>query len=256
MQLRPGQRRLRVAMKRFIYSQLYLRDSLRLMFGRAKPLVQFKVESTPPSIYFNFELDAARVPGLEKELDLPFPLAPIRCVQGEDPFHCLTLNVYRVSGLANGIRAEWSLYVEDPLGKPRYLVVEAAADAGSLDSVNLITRAGEVTHRLEDETLDSSVRAADGGRFVSTCNALGNGAPVRAAAEWIEANDYIYWLNGVCDRTFYDSGLANPNARLVAPENVSIDDTTRWGSLARRTPKHVIVFEDAIEFAMSPWWNL
>jgi hypothetical protein len=256
MKILPRQRRLRVAFKRFLYSQLYQRESFRLMFGRAKPLVQFKVEATPPSIYFNFELDPERVPALQTELDLPFPLAPIRCLEGDDPFHCLTLNIYRVSGLANGLRAEWSLYIEDHTGTPRYLVVDARADAPSIDSVNLITRRGEVTHVLNGDSLDSSVVDQDGGRFTSSCRDYASGPRVRVAPEWIEANDYIYWLNGICDRTFYDSGLANPKARLVDPSNVEIRDASRFAALVSNEPKHVVVFEDAIEFAMSPWWNL
>lgn len=256
MKLQPRQRRVRLAIKRLLYSQLYLRDSFRLMFGRGKPLVRFKVEATPPSVYFNFELDPDRVARLQVELDLPFPLTPIRCLDGDAPFHCLTLNIYRVSGLANGMRAEWSLYIEDSAGTPRYLVLEAQADAPSLDSVNLFTRRGEVTHRSDGGALHSSVAAADGGRFTASCRSLGRGPSVRVAPEWVEANDYIYWLSGICDRTFYDSGMANPRARLVEPADVEIHDTTRWRALVAPQPRHVIVYEDAIEFAMSPWWNL
>lgn len=256
MKLRPAQRRFRVALKRFMYSQLYLRDVFLLMFGRAKPLVPFKVEATPPSVYFNFEIDPARVESLAAELDLPFPLARIRCLEGEEPFHCLTLNIYRVSGLVNGIRAEWSLYIEDPEGKPRYLVVEAQSDVGSLDSVNLLTKPKEVTHRDSDASLDSVAVADDGGRFASSCRARQSGRLVTIDPEWVEANDFIYWLSGVCDRTFYDSGMARPRARLVEPSNVTIEDTTRWGKMVHGDPKHVIVYENAIEFAMSPWWNL
>ena len=256
MKLTPGGRRLRVALKRFIYSQLTMRNGFLMMFGRAKPLVQFKVEATPASVYFNFELDPARVSGLEAELDLPFSLAPIRCVDGEEPFHCLTLNIYRVSGLVNGIRAEWSLYIEDSEGKPRYLVVEAVADANSLDSVNLMTRAGDVTHSETNESLDSVAVAEDGGRFASSCHAWKDAPRVRVAPEWVEANDYIYWLTGICDRTFYDSGMANPKARRIDLANVSIEDTTRWGAMVNPQPRHVIVYENEIEFAISPWWNL
>jgi hypothetical protein len=256
MKLRPRQRRMRVYMKRFIYSQLYLRDAFRLMFGKAKPLVRFKVEATPPSVYFNFELEPSRIPDLQAELDLPYPLVPVRCLDSDEPFHCLTLNIYRVSGLVTGIRAEWSLYIQDHTGKPRYLVVEAQADAPSLDSVNLFTRRGEVRHGLGEGLLSSSVVAADGGLFTSTCRAHDTGPVVDVAPEWIEANDYIYWLNGICDRTFYDSGLSNPRARRVEPANVTIRDETRWSRFVTAEPRHVIVFEDAIEFAMSPWWNL
>jgi hypothetical protein len=256
MKIQPRQRRIRVALKRFIYSQLYQRDAFRLMFGRSKPLVQFKVEATPPSVYWNFEIDPARVAGLREELDLPFELSPIRCLDGEEPFHCLTLNMYRVSGLANGIRAEWSLYIKDDLGTPRYLVVEAQADSGSLDSVNLLTRKGEATHTHEDGILESRVVAADGGQFSSRLEALEDGTPVRIAPEWVQANDYIYWMNGICDRTFYDSGMANPRARQLPTAGAKIEDTTGWGRLVTPEPRNIIVYEDAIEFAMSPWWNL
>lgn len=256
MKLRPGQLRLRVALKRLIYSMLYFGEMFQLMLGRTKPLVHFRVEETPPSVYFNFEINAQDVEGLQEELDLPLPLTRIRCLDGEDPFYCLTLNIYRVSGLANGIRAEWSVYVEDSQGTPRYLVIEAQADAGSIDSVNLITKAKEVTHVEQHGSLDSVAVAEDGGRFSSSCRSRESGPVARIAAEWIEANDYIYWLSGVCDRTFYDSGMARPTARLVEPTNLTIQDTTRWGKKVLPEPKHVIVYENAIEFAMSPWWNL
>jgi len=256
MPLTRFQRRLRSAIKRFIYSQLLLRESLLIIFGRSKPLVRFKVEAEPPSLYFNFALRPEQVERLEIELELPYPLAPVRCIEGEDAFHCLTLNVYRVSGLANGIRAEWSLYVRDPSGKPRYLIIDARADAGSMDPIHIITRAGEVTYERTEEWLTSRIVSADGSLFQARCRARPDAPAVRAAPEWVEANDFIYWRNGVCDRTFYDAGLANPRLRLIDPADVSIEDDTPWGRLADPTPRHVIVFEDEIEFAMSPWWNI
>jgi hypothetical protein len=252
------QRGLRRVVKRFVYSQLYLREALFIVFGWSKPLVRFKVEASPPSIYFNFALTPEAVERLEDELGLPHSLAPIRCVEGEEPFHCLTLNVYRVSGLANGIRAEWSLYIREPAtGKPRYLVVEARADAGSMDPVAVISRAGRVTHELsEGGTLATEVVSEDGSAFTSTCREAGGGAPVRAADEWVEANDYIYWMNGICDRTFYDAGLANARARRLDVDTVEIQDATRFGKMVEPRPRHVVVFKDAVEFAMSPWWNV
>ncbi len=257
MPLTPLQRRLRQLVKRFIYSQLYLREAVYIILGWSRPFVRFKVEATPPSIYFNFALTPEAVERLEAELALPHPLAPIRCLEGEEPFHCLTLNVYRVSGLVNGIRAEWSLYIQEPsTGKTRYLVVEARADSGSMDPVAIVTRAGEASHELSDSGLTSEIVAADGARFVSRCHKPEGGQPARVAPEWVEANDRIYWLNGICDRTFYDAGLAQPRARQLELAQVEIDDRTRFRGWVEPTPRHVIVFEDAIEFAMSPWWNV
>lgn len=257
MKLSRGQRRARVALKRFVYSQLYGRDALRMMFGRARPLVPFVVEATPPSVYWNFEIRPERVAGLRAVLDLPFPLAPIRCLEGDEPFYCLTLNMYRVSGLVSQIRAEWSLYIEDAGGTPRYLVLEPQADSTSLDPVNLFTRSGDVRHAQNDDgSIESRVVDASGGCFTSHLNGAAGGTPVRVAPDWVKANDYIYWLCGICDRTFYDSGLASPPARLVSNGQAKLADTTRWSELVVPEPRHIVVYEDAIEFAMSPWWNL
>jgi hypothetical protein len=254
--LTPRKRRILSALKRFVYSQLYLRDVVLILFGRAKPLVRFTVEASPPSVYFNFEIREDQREALEKELALPLPLTTLRCLEGDKPFYCISLNIYRVSGLANGIRAEWSAYVRDPLGKPRYMVLEAASDSGAMDPINLITRGGEATYVETNEGLSMMVVAEGGGRFTSTCRNWTKGPVSKSAPEWIEANDYIYWRNGICDRTFYDSGMANPRARHIELDDVTIDDQTPWARYLEPTPRHVVVFEDAIEFAMSPWWNV
>ncbi len=253
----PGRLRVLRGIKRFLYSQLYLRDFFLIMLGKSKPLVSFKVEASPPSVYWNFEIRPEKVESLERDLELPFPLAKIRILEGEEPRHYLTLNLYRVSGLANGIRAEWSLFIRDPENsKPRYLVVEALSDQRSLDSVDLLTKIGNVTHEVSGESLESLAVSERGGRFVCTCQKINGGHPVRAAAEWVEANDFIYWLSGICDRTFYDAGLANARMRQLPPSEFSIEDDSFWSGLVDSTPRHVIVYDDAIEFAMSPWWNL
>lgn len=256
MILTRTQRRLRTAVKRFIYSQLYLREALLIFFGRSKPFVRFKVEAEPPSVYFNFAIRPEHESSLAQELGLPFPLAPIRCLEGEEPFHCLTLNVYRVSGLANGIRAEWSFYVRDASGTPRYLIAEARANAGSMDPIQIISRKCAVSHAQDGEWLASDVTSEDGSRFRARIRRRPDAPAVRAAPAWIEANDYIYWLNGVCDRTFYDSGLANARATRLDPADVKVEDLSSWGRFIEPEPRHVIVFEGEIEFAMSPWWNI
>lgn len=254
--LSPRQRKGRSALKRFLYSQLAQRDVFRIAFGGAKPLVQFKVEAEPPSVYWNFEIPADRVAALEREIQPPFPLAPISCREGEPAFHCLTLNMYRVSGLANGIRAEWSLYVRDPGGTPRYMVVEAQADSGSIDPVNLLTRPTDCTHVHSGDLLESSVLDESGGRFTSKLHSPDEGERFVSTHEWVEANDYIYWLNGICDRTFYDSGLANSRTHSIDPARFEVKDETAWARWVDPVPRHVIVYEHAIEFAMSPWWNV
>ena len=256
MQITKMQRRGRSLLKRVLYSQLYLRDAFMILIGRGKPLVKFKVEADPPSIYVNFAIAPDELEEFERSLDLPLPLTPIACIEGEEPFHCLTLNVYRVSGLVNGIRAEWSVYVSDPEGVPRYLVVEAQSDVASLDSVNMFTKPGPISYTADGETLRFEV-GSEGATTVTTEVAAPADAPVvRATPEWVEANDYIYWRNGVCDRTFYDTGLANARIRSLDPATATVEDGTPWSRFTDPAPRTIVVFDHAIEFAMSPWWNI
>lgn len=254
--LTPRQRRGRSALKRFLYSQLAGRDALLIALGRQKPLVQFKVEAEPPSVYWNFEIKPDRLADLARDLDCPMPLTKLRCLEGEAPFYCMTLNMYRVSGLAVGIRAEWSVFVEDAGGTTRYMVIEAAADSFAVDPINLATKGGEAGHVDDGKRLTSWAVDETGGRFESVIESPHEGEPARGDAEWAEANDYIYWLNGICDRTFYDSGMANAKIHLIPPDRCKLDDRSQWAQYLEPVPRHVVVYENAIEFAMSPWWNI
>jgi hypothetical protein len=235
MQLTRVGRFVRRSIKRFIYSQLYLRDSLMILFRKSAPLVLFNVEDDPPSIYINFRIRPERVEPLADLLDLPdgLTLTPIRFLDGEEPFHAITLNAYRVSGLVNGVRAEWSAYVRDGEGVPRYLVIEAQSDVGSMDPVHIVTRPGSMEHVLEGDRLHARISCESQGEFAFEARlpALADREALRSAPEWIEANDLIYWRNGICDRTFYDAALAS-------------------------APLWRVPLSKRVQFAMSPWWNV
>ena len=256
MRLTARRRRGLSALKRFMYAQLYLRDAALIALGRGKPLLPFRVEATPPSLYLNFAIRPEALDALERRLDLPLPITEIACLEGDEPFACLTLNVYCVSGLANGIRAEWSVYVTDPDGTPRFLVVEAQTEKGSLDSVELFTRPGPISYVDTGGELRVEITSTEAGTISLTVPAPEDAPTVRATSQWVEANDYIYWRNGICDRTFYDAGLANPRIRRLDPAAATILHTTAWASVVDPVPRSVVVFDDAIEFAISPWWNV
>jgi len=256
MELTRSKRRARVVLKRFMYSQLSLLNGLLIAIGREKPLVRFTVEADPPSVYLNFAIQPEQLAAFEAELGLPLPLSPIACLEGDEPFHCLTLNVYRVSGLSNGIRAEWSTYISDADGIPRYLVVEAQTEQGTMDPVEIVVRPGRVSYTETDGRLAMTVGSDGDTEFTAELARPTDGPKVQASHQWVTANDYIYWRNGVCDRTFYDAGLANPSARGVSPDEVQITNTTPWARFLDPVPRSVVVFDKAIEFAISPWWNI
>ena len=124
MDLSRKKRIVRKIIKRFIYSQLYFIESIKILFGRGKPFITFTVEDDPPPIYFNFKIREDRIEDFETMLSLPseFKLTKLRCLlEDKQEYYYMTLNVYRVSGLTNGLRAEWSTYVREPEGKTRCL---------------------------------------------------------------------------------------------------------------------------------------
>ncbi len=251
---------LRRLVKALLYTPMGLFNAIRIPFRAAQPSIQFTVEADPPSVYYNFRVREDRLEAFKRYLGLPanLPLARIRCVEGEEPDYLLTVNVYRVSGVTNGVRAEFSTYITDEGGTPRYMVVEARDHSGSMDPINIMTKPSLVTQVRDGEAMTTAVESDDGKQF----NARAGQAALEAAprvtihGEWMEANDFIYWRNGIRDRCYYDAGMANPRVRSLNPASVDITDDTHWSGYLEPLPKHVLVYENAMHFMIVPWENL
>ncbi len=258
MQISKTKRILRSIIKRFLYSQLYAMESIKILLGRSKPFIGFTVEEDPPSIYFNFKIKNDRVSDLENMLKLPagFNLTPIRCLADDkQDYYCLTLNIYRVSGITNGLRAEWDMYVMDPQGRKRYMIVDARSDRGSMDPIEIITRKSKLEYSVKDKKI--SIYAASYGDtyFKAECSMSKTGSTAFASNEWVEANDDIYWLNGVIDRAFYNGKMACSELHKIPSGDIKIEDTTKWKEYIESISS-VVIFPSSIEFLISPWWNL
>ena len=245
-------------LKRFLYSQLALRDAFLILFGRVQPNIAFTVEANPCSIYFNFGIRPECREEFTRYINLAddLSLSPIRCVADEDPELILTLNIYEVSGIVSGLRAEWSTYITDEEGKPRYMVLEARCANGSLDPVELFTRPGRVEHSMTSSVVESLVASNEGALFRSTCKLRDEHPQAPIATEWIVANDNIYWRNGIYDRTYYDEAMIDAPVRSIPAEDVSIDDQTHWARFTEPQPKHVLKYEGPLHFMITPWANV
>ena len=254
--LTPRARKGRAALKRFMYSQMAIRSAIMIALGKEQPLVTFTVEQDPPSIYLVFELEPDRMDDLKAKAKLPagIELAPVRCLEGDEPRYLMALNVYRVSGITNGRRAEWSVFVAEPDGTPRYMVLEPRASGRSLDPVRLFTKPSRVDHARHGDVIETAI-GRDGEAFRSTVD-LSNAEPAVNDREWVTANDRIYWGNGICDRTFYDAGLAHPAMVSVPPGDATVDDQSPWASFVDPAPVAITLFTKAIEFVVSPWENV
>ena len=247
----------RSILKRFMYSQLAIHTGLKIALGKEHPLVRFTVENNPPSVYWMFRIKPSEVERLARKLDLPeqFELCPSQCLTTDEPEYLLTVNAYRVSGLANSIRAEWSVFVRDEKNIPRFFVVDARSAKNSMDPVDVITRASKVIHEKRDGIIFTQIGEGEN-IFEATITLPHHPSPVTASAEWVSANDYIFWGNGICDRTFYDAGLANAEQYCVDNENHKLQDNSFWGQFIEPEPVHVLVLQNSIEFVISPWENI
>lgn len=249
----------RRVLKRSLYALLSIWQALMVALGRDQPLVRFTVEADPPSVYLVYRIRAEAIESLPTVLGLAPTLVPtpIRCLVDDQPEYLMVLNYYRVSGLSTGLRAEWSTFIRDADGVARYLVFDACSAEFSIDPIDIATRRGPIEHRRDGATITSVIGEQE---TSYSCTIEMPDAParrlVKTAAEWANANDYIYWTNGICDRTFYDAGMHDPLVARVPLDQVTIIDNTPWAEIVEPLPVHVLVFERAIELAMSPWQNL
>jgi hypothetical protein len=238
-----------------------------VMHGGNAPWMNFKVGENPNSIFINFEFTdrAARDAFAAQHLPAGFSLAPIRILATDAPRYFLVLNIYQSSGgLVEGARAEWSVFVNDPDGgEPRFLVVQAAAETISADSVNLLTLPEPVSHVLEPDAISSYVGVVDEVTkeeslyFSSHINwPQQQETLVSFHREFAAANDYIFWGNAVADRGLHNATVHNRSAVLITGKEITITDKSRWSQYIRPEPVHSVVYRNPLDIVISPWWNL
>jgi len=238
-----------------------------IIHGGNPPWMNFKVGENPNSIFINFEFrDKARREAFAAEhLPPGFSLSPIRILYTDEPRYLLVLNVYRSSGgLVEGARAEWSVFVNDPdSGKPRFLVVQAAAESISADPVNLLTLPEPVSHVLASGALESYVGLLDKTTGEETTYFSSSirwpqlpQQLVPLNREFAAANDYIYWGNAVADRGLHNATVHNSQAVLIEADSIDLVDKSRWAQYISAEPVHTLVYRNPLDIVISPWWNL
>jgi hypothetical protein len=270
--LTPTGRATLTEVKRSHFGQLAQGDVDRIAQGAQQPLAEFTVEDSPPSIFVNWVIPDGNAAAFSTAAGLPpgFSLAKVQILESDPAAHYwLSLNVYRVSGLTTGLRAEWSTYVDPGDGIPRFMIIRARAAEGSLDPIGPLAPAEPFVHSLDP---DGTIRTA------MNKTVLQNGLPVLTgdnlftsevklpepanrhlvvpSRQWVAANDFIYWRNGVNDRVFHDSSSHSAPLISVDLGDVRLTDDTEWAPFVDPTPGHVLAYLDKIRFVISPWWNV
>lgn len=258
--------------KRTVYGQQAQADAYNVGLGTEHPIVEFSVVDSPPSIFVNWPIPDAQAAAFAAFIGLKpgFTLAKVKILEDDPtPRYWLSLNVYRVSGITNGLRAEWSTYVDDGTGVPRFMIVRARAAEGSIDPIGPLAPPEPFQHALGvDDVITTDMKKTvivDGNPVLTPDNlfnstidlpAVGDRDYVLPDKEWVAANDFIYWMNGVNDRTFYNSSAHSASLISVDLADVTVDDDSDWAPYLEPVPAHVLVYLDAIQFAIAPWWNV
>lgn len=243
--------------RRYTYAQLAVWNGFLIAIGKDEPLIKFKIEKDPPSIYLVYRIRSSKIEGLAERFGIPaqFSLCPIQCLETDKPEYLIALNIYKVSGLVSGFRAEWSVFVHDDTNQPRYMIIEAWSSTFSMDPVNIFTKAVTVIHERKGDTIHTQV--GDGAAsFRARITIPEEEEAVTLSTEWISANDYIYWRNGICDRTFYNADLAHAQQLCIHNGNSKITNGTFWAEIVEPDPVHILMVDTEIELVVSPWENV
>ena len=239
-------------------------------------LVKSELDDTPPSpgsVYIRWEFrDRAAVEAFEaNELPAGFKIAPTRFLESDPPEggYFLALNLYNGGGgmIVGGARAEWDVFVHPPDGadpdagvRPRFMVVDVAAEEVSANPGDLLTPAEPLSHQLVDGVVVSSVR-----RLGDEVPVFESSFPVpdpsrneiaRFTREMAIGNDYIYWAHGVSDRVLYNATTFNHDAYFVDPEQITVVDNTRWTQYLEPAVSDAVYYVNTLEYVASPMANL
>jgi hypothetical protein len=240
-----------------------------------EPLVDLVAENM---LYFNWEIPEQNIAAIEDSLGLEakgFHIVPIEIIEGEKPKYYLSLNFYSVD-IAGDVtyRSEWSVYVAkagDP--KPRYMVVEILSSEDAADptywpleippnewflrpgtEVSYAMLDGQVEVSNPDFMATFSLQPGLGGRNKSP---VASGKTVKVGQPWAEANDALYYDNGIADTALYNGNLTDARLLAINPNKVQISNNSSfWSAFVGEKPDHVLLYQEPLNLAFTPYFNL
>jgi hypothetical protein len=224
-------------------------------------------EGSPGSVFIRWEFkDQAALDAFEEnELPAGFRLAPTQFLESDEPGYFIVLNIYNGAGpLVNGARAEWDIFVQPPDGdnRPRYMAIDALAEAVAADSVRGLTPPEPLSYQFQGNDIVASVgKIVDGVETTVFTSSFPKPNPMtdtiaRFTREMAAGNDYIYWGNGVLDRGLYNATTFNYDAVFVDLNQTEITDYSHWKQYLKDEPTYAVYYLNTLEYVLSPWWNL
>jgi hypothetical protein len=232
-----------------------MRKSVEQLFrGENDALVGFHVGNETPSTHYHFEITDPEA--LSAALDLPpgHRLAPTTLLEGGDEGHYLTLSVYEIDDAIEGTRAEWSVYTDVGDGRPpNMLVLDLMTEEAGIDPVSIINVPSGVGHDLIDGVL--STRLSSSHIIFDASFETAGAASETLSLDWVEAGDVVCYLNGICDKLYYDAETLD--VPVHRPVEVTVDTfSTPWNNFVLEQPAVVFYRNNAQDYVAKRWHNL
>jgi len=249
--------------------------------GGNKPLLALTVTSEqddaaiPGPVFIRWEFKDQDAIDAFNATELPagFTLADCQFLEDDAPGKFLALNLYQSGGgsIVKGARAEWDIFVNPPVGadpgagtRPRFLVIDALAEAISADAKHGLTQAEPLSHYFSGGNVVTSVAKYDTDGVTEIpvfSSSFTKPNPVTASVahftrEMATGNDYVYWAHGVYDRTLYNASAFNYDAYYADLSTVTITRNDHWAQYLADDPTYVIYYVNTLEYVGSPWDNL
>ena len=239
----------------------------QLFAGTGDPFVGKEVSNEIPATYYHFEVTDPT--GLETALDLPpgRRLAPTTLFVDDTPRHYLTLGIYEFDNSPEGARAEFSVYTvndsddenddsnagDSSNRPPDRTIIELLTERATVDPVTIITGPSAVEHTLSGDAVTTRL----GSPTITFDATISAAEPTERPLhlDWIESSDDTCYLNGICDRYYYDAETLDVPVKV--PSDVTIGElSTPWDQFFDSEPTAVFFRDNFQQYAIKPWYNL
>ena len=239
------------------YPFLIALDLYNAFMAQGEALVPFGADNSTPAAYFNYVIPAGSVTPFESALGLPegYSLEPTQILEGDpgEEYH-LTLKVFDVDDAVEGTRAEWSVYVDDGNGREHFMVIDLMTEDAALDPMSLLNLPSVVQHNLAGNTLSTSL-ASSTIAFSAELDVT-DGVDALQTLDWVEAFDYVCYLNGICDKNYFGEGTLETPLLSVDPGDVTVSTSTPWSAYIAAEPSSVLLRSNKQYLVKKAWHNV
>jgi hypothetical protein len=229
------------------------RDVEEMFLGKGDAYVGTLVTNETPSAFYNFEITDSD--GLAAALDLPagYTLIPTQFFRDGGEGYYLTLSIYEEKDSVEGMRAQWSVYVDDGRGRPQQRVIDLmTADVG-INPVSIFNLPSEVRHELAGGVLSTRLSSAEV-NFEASFDTAG-AIEEDVTMNWVESGDNVCYTNGVCDKFYHNAETLDVPVHRVTDVTVNAFESP-WSRFVRETPDIVFYRDNAQQYVVKRWQNL